>query len=79
MLMEYETFAVDPMLGMNFAKENFLGAFKPAEQDPISKVFDLNERKLTADITHIAKTVSQADDEDDDDLEELEWDEEEDD
>lgn len=74
MLMEFEAFAKNGNLGLEFATHNFLAAFKPSEQDPISKVFDLNKSKLTADISFI---VSESSDDSDEDLEEMEWDEEE--
>lgn len=64
MLMEFEQFALDPMLGLDFAKFNFIAAFDDSEQDAIKNVIDLSMPILQQEVAvHLGTT---GDDEDDD-------------
>jgi hypothetical protein len=77
MLMEFESFAANPILSMEFATMNFVSAFHPDEQEAVTKVFELNKTKLEKDVDYFA-TQSKPKRagrkvETDDDLEEIEY------
>lgn len=67
MLMEFEVFACDEMLGMDFAVSNFVAAFEADERKPVENVFNLNKKNLNSDLAFLlGKGAS-----DDEDLEEI--------
>lgn len=75
MLMEFESFAMDKVLGLDFAIQNFLAAFDPDEQQSISKVFDLQKTKLQKDMAFLLKRGSKKA-VSDEELEEIEFEQE---
>jgi hypothetical protein len=75
MLMEFESFALNNKLGLEFATHNFIAAFNVSERDAVSRVFDLNEVKLKKDLLHIA-SASKKKPVKDEDLEDIEFDQE---
>jgi len=72
LLMEFEKFALEPRLGLDYAIANFVSAFGPDEQSPIEKVLDLNHKHLTDDIAFI--TGGSKAPVNDEELEEIEFD-----
>ena len=79
MLMEFESFAMNPELGMTFAVANFLAAFELSEQDSVSKIFDLQQKKLAQDMQYVTASASKKGRKvaiSDDDLEEIEFEQE---
>lgn len=55
MLMEFEKFAMRQGLSLDFATNNFVSAFRPDEQEAVSKQFELNKTNLEKDIAHFIK------------------------
>jgi nitric oxide reductase NorQ protein len=75
MLMEFETFATDPMLGLEFAKQNFICAFDESEQAAIKNVFDLVMPVLQQEVA-VALGSTDTDDDEDGNIVEFEFAEE---
>jgi hypothetical protein len=50
MLMEFETFATDTTLGLDFAMANFISAFDGDEQGAVKNVLDLNRATLSREV-----------------------------
>jgi hypothetical protein len=73
-LMEFESFAVEPKLGIDFANENFINAFMTDEQAPVRRVMELNMTNLKKDLRHFKSVGVQVKDEE---LEEIEFEQEE--
>ena len=49
-LMEFEDISLDPMLGLDFAKHNFVAAFDPEEQPSVLQVLTLHGTKLANEV-----------------------------
>lgn len=75
MMMEFESFATNKSLGLEFAIHNFLAAFDVDERDSVSKIFELNKSKLHKDISYFnsASNKKSGQDDSDDDIEEIEY------
>lgn len=77
MLMEFETFAANPVLSVDFATNNFVSAFHPDEQEAVTKVFELNKVKLEKDVDYFMQQSKpkrgRKAAENDDDLDEVEY------
>lgn len=52
MMMEFEQFANDPQLGLEFATHNFVSAFQSDERQAVAKVFELSEEDMKKDMRH---------------------------
>ena len=74
MLMEFEQSALDPDLGLGFATDNFIAAFGVQEADAIDKVLGLNKTNLEKEAKSLR--VVGVDSDDDDDLEDVDWEQE---
>jgi MoxR-like ATPase len=77
MLMEFERFAMDERLGLEFAMSNFVAAFQPGEQSAVSNNITLNEENLKKDIKFVRNkgrvSASTTKPVNDDELEEVEF------
>lgn len=71
LLMEFERFALNDSLGLDFAIGNFVNAFASEEQSPVEKVVELHRSKLDADIAFLTGKQTNATD---DELEEIDFD-----
>ena len=52
MQMEFEDFAMDEQLGLQFAIHNFTAAFSGDEQAAVARIFELETENLTNDVTY---------------------------
>lgn len=74
MLMEFEAFASNKELSLEFATMNFVSAFEVDEQEAVNKIFELNKSKLEQDISYFSKSKGRKSSQiDDGDLEELDF------
>lgn len=77
MLMEFEQTSLEGELGLDFAINNFVSAFRTDEQQPVFKVFELNKVKIEKDMRYFVsqsrrKNTAVKDEE----LEDIEWEQE---
>lgn len=72
MMMEFEKFALNPALGLEFSIQNFKNAFELQEQDAVYRVLDLNRGKFEKDLRFIERSASKKPVKEDE-LEEIEF------